>query len=187
LLYARIGFNNKEGDRSRYYQKSLKAARKALELRPGNVQSHFVMGVALGRKALVASPSDRVEASNKIKAHAEHALREDSSHAGAHHLLGRWHLEITNLNVAERAAANWLFGGLPEGGSLSKAVHHLKRAVALDRDLLLYWYDLGRAYHRQNKRDQALHALQKAIAIDPRLESGKHYREKAQKLYNELK
>jgi tetratricopeptide (TPR) repeat protein len=187
LLYARIGRQFKdENKKEQYYQLALKRAEQALKLRPDEAASHFVMGVAMGRKALIAGPRDRVAASREIKTHAEKALEADSSHAGAHHLLGRWHLEVTDLNMAERMAANWLFGGLPEGASMDKAVKHLRRATQKNPDFVIYWYDLGRAYHRMEKREKAIQVLSKALEITPKFPSEERDKEEARKLYRSL-
>ncbi len=188
LLYARIGrqFEDKN-KQDQYYQHALKRAEQAMKLRPDEAASHFVMGVSMGRRALVAGPRDRVAASREIKEHAEKALQADSSHAGAHHLLGRWHLEVTNLNMAERMAANWLFGGLPEGASMDKAVKHLRRATQKNPDFVIYWYDLGRAYHRMDQKEKARQALSNALEIKPKMPSEEKDKEAARELYQSLK
>lgn len=188
LLHSRIGFNRGSDENlETHYNRALKLAEKALTACTNCVESHFVMGVALGRKALLASPRERISLSKKIKDHAEKALRADSSHAGAQHLLGRWHLEVTNLNFAERMAAKWLFGGLPGVGSIEKAIFHLKRSTQIQPALVIYWFDLGRAYHSNGETSAALDALETAIKLEPQLDSGEKYKKQAKDLYHDLK
>lgn len=188
MLYSRMGFDlGDEQKKKRYYEQALDLARKALKTEPDRVESHFAMGVALGRNALIAGARERVSTASAIKEHAEKAVKADSTHAGAHHLLGRWHLKLSNLNFAEKMAARWLYGGIPEGASMDQALSHLKQAAQLDPNYVIHWYDLGRAYHIDGKTDRALNALEKAVSQDPKMKSDQQYQQKAEKLYNELK
>ena len=188
LMYARIGHQLEDEEKTKqYYQKSLSYAKRALKLHPEAASAHFVMGVAMGRKALIAGPKERVAASRAIKKHAVEALQADTLHGGAHHLLGRWHLEVTNLNFAERMAAKWLFGGLPEGASMEQSLAHLKRATELGPDFILYWYDLGRAYHRMERTKDAIESLDNVLQLEAHTPSDSAYQAKAEQLYYSIK
>lgn len=164
LLYARLGNELENEDKKKaYFVKAKERAEQAIEVKPLHTQSNFVMAVAMGRMALIGGAKERVAASRDIKEYAERALQADSSNAGAWHVLGRWNYEISDLNFAERLAANVLFGGIPAGASNKKAVLYIEKAIALNPDMLLYYYDLARAYQALDKEQQAIDACQKAL------------------------
>ena len=169
FLMSRIGNRQEEKDAKKSYFNRAKAyAQKALEVDSTDAESNFAMAVAMGRMALISGARDRVAASRDIKKYAERALKYDPDHAGALHVLGRWHLKVANLNFAERMAANVLFGGVPKGASEEKAVEYLERAVSLKPNFILYRYDLARAYDETGQEQKALSTLNKALTLEPR-------------------
>jgi len=186
FLYARIGnrFDSKE-KKKQYFKKSEKLAHKALQMKPDDAESNFVMAVAMGRMALISGPKDRVAASREIKKYAEKAARLDPQHSGAWHVLGRWNLEVANLNFAERMAANLLFGGIPEASN-EKAVQYLQKAVSLRPDFILYRYDLARAYEKVGKEEKARDILVKALTLKPKTEDDPETLKKCQKMLDRL-
>lgn len=167
FLYSRIGYRLDSEDRQRnYYNTAIALAKRALQVDSTDAQSNFVMSVAQGRKAMISGARERVAASRSIKRYASQAIRLDSTHAGAWHVLGRWHLKVANLNFVERAAANTLFGGLPQA-SEQNAVHALEKALELNPQYILYYYDLARAYKQIGKEDQAVATCRKALQREP--------------------
>jgi tetratricopeptide (TPR) repeat protein len=129
LLYSKIGNREKESDNKKaYFKVASQYATNALKQNPSDAESNFCMAVALGRMALISSPKEKVAASRDIKKYAELALSFNPTHAGAWHVLGKWNYEVANLNFAERAAADYLFGGIPDG-SLDEAVKDYIKAI----------------------------------------------------------
>lgn len=165
LLYSRLG-NRLEDDQKKreYFNMARQRAERALEVDPNSSQANFAMAVAMGRMALIVGARERVAASRDIKKYAERALQADSSNAGAWHVLGRWNYEISNLNFAERLAANVLFGGIPEGASVEKAVEYINRAIELNPDYVLYYYDLARAYNQLGQEQEAIEACRRGLS-----------------------
>lgn len=169
FLMARIGNRQDSKDaKKEYFNKAKAYAGQALDVDSTDAGSNFAMAVAMGRMALISGARDRVAASRDIKNFAERALKYDPDHAGALHVLGRWHLKVANLNFAERMAANVLFGGVPKGASEEKAVEYLERAVSLKPDFILYRYDLARAYDETGQEQKAIATLNKALTLSPR-------------------
>lgn len=166
-LYARIGNRlDDEDQQSDYYNNAVDFAQRALKVDSSDVHSNFVMAVAKGRKALISGAKDRVAASRDIKRYAEKARSLDPNHAGSHHLLGRWHAKITNLNFAERMAAKYLFGGIPEA-SVEKARQRMEKAVELQPRLIRYRYDLAKLYERLGEDEKAEALLKETVAMEP--------------------
>lgn len=164
LLYSRLGNEFDDDDKKKeYFNKAKEQAQAALDVDPQHTQSNFVMAVAMGRMALIVGAKARVAASRDIKEYAERALKADSSNAGAWHVLGRWNYEISDLNFAERLAANVLFGGIPEGASNENAVKDIKKAIKLNPDMVLYYYDLAKAYEALDQEDEAIATCREAL------------------------
>ncbi len=165
LLYSRIGNQlNSEDQKTEYYNFAKQRAEQALQEDSTNSQANFVMSVAMGRMALIVGARERVAASRDIKKYAERALRADSTNAGAWHVLGRWNMEISDLNFAERLAANVLFGGIPEGASNENAVEYIQRAIELNPNFALYYYDLAKAYEALGQEQQAIETCKEGLA-----------------------
>ena len=176
FLYSRIG-NRKEDEsiKREYFNEAIELAERALEVDSTDAESHFVMAVAMGRKALISGARERVAASRAIKKHADLALRYDSTHAGAWHVLGRWHLKVANLSWIERAAANTLFGGIPGDASNRNAAEAIQKAISYNDDYVLYFHDLAMVYEEMGRNGDAIGACKEALKRqnltpdDPRL------------------
>jgi|AntRauTorcE11898_2_1112593.scaffolds.fasta_scaffold07198_2 tetratricopeptide (TPR) repeat protein len=164
LLYARIGNRLKDSDEKEdFFINANKRADRALQVDPTHTQSNLVKSIAMGQMALIGGTRDRVAATRDIKKYAERSLKADSTNPGPWHVLGIWNYEVSDLNFAERMAANVLFGGIPDGASLENAVNYIEKAIELNPDFLLYYYDLARSYKEMGKDSQAIASCQKAL------------------------
>ena len=187
LLYSRLGNEFDEKDQQKeYYNTAKERAERALEIDPVHTQSNFVMAVAMGRMALIVGAKERVAASRDIKKYAERSLEADSSNAGAWHVLGRWNYEISDLNFAERLAANVLFGGIPEGASNEKAAEHIEKAIELNPDMLLYYYDLAKAYDELGQEEQAVATCREALDMPSNAPEDDDTKEDCRELIDDL-
>lgn len=164
FLHSRIG-NRQEGssEQREYFNKARTLAERALEVDSTDAESNFVMAVAMGRMALISGARDRVAASREIRKYAQKALEYDPNHAGALHVLGRWHFKVANLSFVERLAANTLFGGIPGPASNERAAELIEKAISIDGDVLLYYYDLATVYEEMGQDEQAISTCQEAL------------------------
>lgn len=164
FLYSRIGNRFEEESKQRtYFNKAIDLAQRALTVDSTHTQSNFVMAVAMGRKALISGARDRVAASRAIKKYVDRALRQDSTNAGAWHVLGRWHFKVANLSWIERAAANTLFGGIPGNATNQKAADAIEKAISLNEDYILYYVDLAKVYKEMGREQEAVATCQTAL------------------------
>lgn len=187
LLYSRLGNEFDDEDQQKeYFNKAKARAERALEVDPLHTQSNFVMAVAMGRMALIVGAKERVAASRDIKKYAERSLEADSSNAGAWHVLGRWNYEISDLNFAERLAANVLFGGIPEGASNEKAAEYIEKAIELNPDMLLYYYDLAKVYDELGQEEQAVATCREALEMPSRAPEDDDTKEDCRELIDDL-
>lgn len=187
FLYSRIGNRlNNEDEQKEYFNKGINLAERALAVDSTDAQSHFVMAVAMGRKALISGARERVAASRAIKKHADKALEYDENHAGAWHVLGRWHFKVANLSWVERAAANTLFGGIPGDATNQKAADAIQKAIDLNDNNILYYYDLAKVYEEMGHDQQALSVCESAVELESRTPDDPTLKEQCRKLIFDL-
>lgn len=186
FLYSRIGYRLEDEQKQlNYYDEAIQLARRALHVDSSDTQSNFVMAVAQGRKAMVSGARERVAASRSIKRYAEKVISIDSLHAGALHVLGRWHFKVANLSFLERAAANTLFGGIPEA-SEQQALRYLKKASRLKPNYILYAYDLARLQKHIGNEQKALKRCRTALKMEPLSPDDPELKQKCRSLINTI-
>lgn len=163
LLCSRIGNRqSKESIKISFFKASKNYAVKALNINPNLDEANYVMAVAMGRMALISGAKDKVAASRDIYKYINKAIKINSKHAGAWHVLGKYYFEVANLNFAERGAANLLFGGLPEG-SISQAISCYEKCLALDPAYLINYLELAKAYKQSNQKSKAKALLETGL------------------------
>lgn len=141
LLDTRAGQKRRDS----LYSRALEHGRRALALDSAGVWPGFALGVVLGNVALTRGLKERVRMAVEIRELALRAIAADSTHDGAHHLLGRWHAEVRRLSGLKRMIAKSILGGGVFGkASWSEARAHLERAVALDPARIFHRLDLGK-------------------------------------------
>lgn len=165
LLCSRIG-NRKtaKADKIAYFKAAKNYATRAVQASPKSSQANYVMAVAMGRMALISGSKDKVAASRNIKKYADLAVKYNPKHAEAWHVLGKYNFEVSNLNFAEKGAANLLFGGLPDG-DLNTAIKYYLKSIKLNPKYMLNYYELARAYKEASKKAEAKAIIKKGMAI----------------------
>ncbi len=122
-------------------------AEQAIATSPRSAEGHFSLARALGRKALSVGTMDRIRYSRVIRAEALEALRYDSTHAGALHVLGTWNAEIMRVNGLARAFAKTFLGAEVFGlASWDEAQRLLELSVKSDPGRIVHRLDLGHVY-----------------------------------------
>jgi regulator of microtubule dynamics protein 3 len=170
LMYSRVGNRFSAEDQARkveFFNKAKSYAEKAMAANPTDAEGQFVMAVAMGRMALISDAKGRVAASKDIKKYAEAAIRYAPEHAGAWDVLGRWNTKVANLNFAEKAAANLLFGGVPEGASNENAIRCFNNALTYKPNYILYMYDLATSYYQVKNIAKSKEILNALLKLPP--------------------
>lgn len=163
---VRIGNREKNEEKKKtFFADGLTFAQKAIGINAQNDEANFCMAAALGRKAESLGAKERLSMAKEIKKYADKCVQINSNHAGGHHIIGRWHHRFSNLSFFEKAAANTLFGGIPSEVSESKGLYHLKKAMELKPDFILYHYDYAVALNDADNETEALNVLKKALAL----------------------
>jgi len=147
---------------------------------PENPDALFALGLVLGNRALGSGIRTRIRLAEEIRAVGLRAIAKDSTHDGAHHLLGRWHYEVMRLSGLERFLAKSLLGGgFLREASWDAARAELTRAVALDPERIYHRLDLGRVLLARKEWAAAGVALRRIAELPTRVAADSTYRREA--------
>ncbi|MFI5246825.1 MAG: hypothetical protein ACHQQR_16450, partial [Gemmatimonadales bacterium] len=143
---------------------ALRHAEAAIAAKPRDADGHFSRARALARLSHGLGVMDRIRYAKTIRLEALEALKYDSLHVGALHVLGSWNAEVMRVNGVEREMAKRFLGAdVFNQASWDEAQRLLEKAVRLDPNRLVHHLDLGAVYaDRGNKakaREQFLFIL----------------------------
>jgi hypothetical protein len=162
-------------------------ARRAVALAPTDPRALFSLGLVLGNTAITRSIKPRVRMAVEIRDLAVRALAADSTHDGAHHLLGRWNYEVMKLSGFERFIAKSLLGAGVFGlASWEEARRHLERAAALDPGRIYHRLDLARVCLERKDTAAAGAELRRVAGLPNRIAADTTYRREAVELLRRL-
>ncbi len=177
-------FDADEAQREAYFSEGEKYARRAVAVNPNDAEGHFVLARALGRVALTLGVKQRVNYAKEIRLQALDALKYDSLHPGALHVLGRWNAEIMRLSGFSRFfAKNFLGGDIFSQASWDKAVDYMEKSVKQDPARLVHHLDLAEIYRDRDAsgdRDRAREQFQLVIDGKPLDYNDKFYKQQAE-------
>jgi tetratricopeptide (TPR) repeat protein len=131
-------------------------AEAAIRLRPEDAEGHFALARVLGRRALSVGSKERVQFSKIIRAEALAALKADSTHAGALHVLGMWNAEVMRVNGLARVFARAFLGGeFLSLASWDEAQRLLEASVQHDPNRIVHRLDLAGIYADRGDKTRA--------------------------------
>ena len=181
-----IGNRQKEKKKKEEYYNAAKTyAVSALKVNPADADANYVMALAMGRMAMISSGKEKVKNVKEIKQYADSALAVSPSHFKALHILGKWHLEVTMLNFAEKAALKVIYGGLPPA-SLPLAVLNFEKVRGIDPWFILNYLELARAYKENGQSDKAIDVLNKMLKLPPKTLDDAGYKSEGKKMLESL-
>jgi tetratricopeptide (TPR) repeat protein len=179
---------NRQKDKKKkeeYYNAARTYAESALKVNTTDADANYVMAMAMGRMALIKSGKEKVQKVRDIKKYADASLAANPKHFKALHILGKWHLEVTTLNFAEKAALKVVYGGLPEA-SLPLAILNFEKARAIDPWFILNYLELSKAYKENGQSDKAIEVLTKMQKLPPKTLDDAGYKAEGKKFLESL-
>ena len=128
-------------------QSALDSYMKPLSLEAKNYEALWKASRAAGRKALTPGTRDRIKYANIVRLESLDALKADSLHSGALHVLGMWSAEIMRINGLARAFAKAFLGAdVFALASWNEAQRLLELAVKVDSTRIVHRLDLAAIY-----------------------------------------
>jgi len=186
-LCSRIGQRQKNTEmRDNYYLAAKYYAQTALKIDSTNSEANTSMAIMLGRSTLTKSGKEKVVSAKDLKKHVEAAIKSDPKNFLAWHVLGRWHYEISNLNMIEKAAVKLLYGGFPPS-SLKESIAAFEKSKALTSGFILNYLELAKAYHRNDQNNKAIALLNEMMLIPNHTEDDPGIKETGKKLLKDWK
>ena len=169
-LCSRIGKRQTDNkDRDRYYEAARIYAFTAIKIDSLNSDANCSMAMALGRFTMSKSGKEKIITAREIRKYVDQALKSDPDNFKAWHVLGRWHYEISNLNIFEKAAVNLFYGGLPPS-SINDAIRAFERSQSITKGFILNYFELAKAYHRNDEDAKAISALRIMLTMPDQTE-----------------
>ncbi|GAB4091978.1 tetratricopeptide repeat protein [Flaviaesturariibacter terrae] len=184
-LCSRIGKRQSQKEQQlAYYRLGKSYAERAVTVNPSGADGYYVLAVAMGRMAMTQSGKERVHSVKDIRTYIEKALQLNPSHGRAWHVLGKWHYEVSNLGMFEKAALRIVYGGLPPA-SLSESISCYERARQLEPDFALNYLELAKAYHKNNQDDKARECLRRLATVPLRTGDDAHIKQEGARMLKE--
>lgn len=155
---------SESSERMRLANEALRYAQRAVALDPGSAVARLSLSVLYGKLAVEGDVRTKIDYARRIHQFATEAMELDPGYAWARHVLGRWHVELSQLGMAKRAVVALFFGGLPKA-SLSEGIRLLEEAVRLEGDAVAHHVELGFAYQRADRIDRARECWEEALRL----------------------
>jgi tetratricopeptide (TPR) repeat protein len=155
---------NDPAEKKRLCLKALEYGQRAFDLQPESAVNALSLAICYGKLGLYSNIRTRIEQSRLIRQYAEQALRLNPDYDYAHHVLGRWHYEVSSLGAGTRFIVRLVYGGLPSA-STAEAVRHLQKAVDLSPHLPAHRVELGFALLASGQRESARKAFEEALTM----------------------
>jgi tetratricopeptide (TPR) repeat protein len=162
-------------------------AAEAVRVDSTGADGHFMLAQVLGRLSRTKGGKDRVRFGRQIYDAAALALRLDSLHDGAHHVMGAWHAEVKRLSgITKFFAKTFLGGGFLSRASWDSAVVHLERAVQIRPDYIYHRLELAEVYLDLEDYARARDQLQRLLELPTTDVMDSRHKETAARLLEEV-
>jgi tetratricopeptide (TPR) repeat protein len=167
-------------DKIRWCTRALHYAQRAVALQPDDAANVLSLAIVYGKLAPLSDIRTRVEYARLTHDYATRALALDPTYDYAHHVLGRWHVEVASLPAPQRWVARVIYGGLPPA-SLADGIRHLREAVELAPAVPAHHAALGFALQADDQRPAARACFTRAAALMPRDHHDRLMQQRAQR------
>lgn len=172
-------------EKLRLGQSALTYGQKAAALGPKDSDAQLSTAITYGKMLPYQGKKEQVEASPRIKAAADRAIKLDPRNDTAWHVLGRWHQALANVSGVKRAVGGVLYGKLPTGTN-AQSIACFEKAISINPNRLRHYIEEGRTYAQMGDTATARRFIQKGLAMpneekdDPEIK--RHGREALAKL-----
>lgn len=151
-------------EKLRLGQLALDYGKKAAAAGPNDSEAQLSPAITYGKMLPYQGKKEQVEASPRIKAAADRAIKLDPRNDNAWHILGRWHQTLANVGGVKRAVGGMLFGKLPVGTN-EQAIACFEKAIAINPSRLRHFIEEGRTYAQMGDTATARRFIQKGLAM----------------------
>lgn len=185
-LECRIGGRQKDAEgKKSYYNDAADYANKAYLADSNNADAYYAKALVAGKLTEVEEEKKKlVELVKQIHDNAAKAVALNANHARANYVLGKWHLEMLNLNWFKKAAIKTLYGGLPKA-DVDSAITYMEKCRNLEPYFAINYLDLAKAYAYKNRPNQEIEVLTKLVKLPTRTADDAAIKAEGQKMLEE--
>lgn len=184
--YLNLGEQAAKSTRLQYFYHSEKWARKALTQCPDTPDAHFLVAISSGKIAQYSGAREKIRRSREVKEELQRTLELDPNHHGAYHAFGIWNRELASLNWIEKAAAGIVYGGVPTGASMEKAVAYFKKAIEIKPNWIVHHKELGITYMKMKKWQLARKEFKTALDLPELDHQDKEHKQECRKFLKKM-
>lgn len=147
-------------------QKAQHYSKQAIDTEPKNAMGYVASCMSKGRLAYWSKDNkQKIHLAKEAQDEVCQALTLDPKNDLAHHLMGRWHFEMAQLNFVVRGLVRVLYGTNFMAGSVAEALESYRTAAALRPDRLVHHVEVGRMHSKLGNDAEAVAALQTALSL----------------------
>lgn len=173
--------------RMKEYRKAEQYARRAIHLDPNSTWGHFYVAASLGSIALVSPTSRQIDLAAEIRSAVEKAIALDPKNGYAYHIYGIWHRKMAEIGKTRRLLASVIYGRSPPAGNLAKSIEYLKKAVALNPQVIVSRLELAKSYIEAENWPMARASLVSIRALPIQFSDDAQHKRDAEQLLEEIK
>ncbi len=167
-------------DKKDLFREGLSWAKTSIRQDSTDHENHEIASTAFAALLSVSKLRTKARLADSVRVYAENAVRLHPQNDRAHHILGRWHYEVSKLGWLTKFLSKVLFKE-SQDGSFEKAEDHFNKAIELD-NISTHRFWLGMAYLEQGKKEEALEQF-RIIQTLPYVQHNDDYlKEEARKL-----
>jgi tetratricopeptide (TPR) repeat protein len=144
--------------------KAIEYAERATTAHPTRFEGYLGLCISKGRLALFCDNRNKVHLAKEAQDNARKALELGPESDIAHHLMGRWHHEMSKINGLVRTLIRIMYGTALQTGTREDAMEMYRKAIELAPNRLVHHTELARVAlelgHTEEARASLITALQ---------------------------
>ena len=173
--------------RIKEYRKAEEYARQVININPNSIWGHFYVAASLGSIALVSPIPRQIDLAVEIRSALKKAIALDPKNGFAYHVYGIWQRKMAEIGKTRRLFASVLYGRSPPSGNLEKSIECLKKAVALNPEVIASRLELAKSYIAAEDWPMARSSLVPIRQLPIRFSDDAQHKQHAEQLLEEIK
>jgi len=131
---------------------------------PDSAKVYTYLAWSYGNLAMFKGGKEKIKLANKIRENGMKAIKMDSTDYLPYIIFGIYNRQIGSLNWFEKLFANTFFGDVP-GGSIEESLKLFNKALELQPDMIVAYYQLSRTYREMDEIEKEIKMLRKVIEL----------------------
>lgn len=156
--------SSKKDEKLKLGRTAVEYSKRAVAVAPNDAESQLALAISYGKILPLVGNKEKMEMSKLVKAAAEKTTRLDPGNDLGWHVLGRWHLVLSEVSGVKRALAQVVYGKMPEASN-EQAVRYFEKAISLNPNRLMHYIELGRTYAQLDQKDEARRFINKGLGM----------------------